>query len=171
MNWSKLKWPLVAISFLVGLGLLVSSHYLWQLTTVEKPLVQLLRQDPDVNGVTLQNDNGRLAVEIELKTVPRLALTTERLDTVVRKTYPRVSLITYRDKSNEVLEALYYDMHFAMYQAARDGSYREMANWVHALAHNANLRDYRVEVSSAAVYLQSHLQDAYLYRIIPLQKR
>jgi hypothetical protein len=43
-----------------------------------------------------------------------------------------------------------------------------MANWVNALADNANLADYRVEVTSTAIYVQLHVHDAYLYRIIPL---
>jgi hypothetical protein len=168
VDWHKLKWPMVAISFLVGLGLLVSAHYLWQRTAVEKPLVERLRQDPDVSSVTLRHENGRLAVEVLLKAVPRLATTTERIGSLVRQAYPRVARITYKDQSNTALEALYYDMHFALHQAARNGDYREMADWVHALAHNGNLTDYRVEVGSTAIYLQLHAEDAYLYRIIPL---
>ncbi len=168
MDWQKLKWQVVEMSFLGGIALLVSAHYLWQRTAVEKPLLQLLRQDPDVSGVTLRKENGSLAVQVELKAVPRLASTVERLDTLVKKAYPRVSRITYKDRSNHALDQIYHDMHFAVYQAARNGTYRDMANWVHEQAHNANLQDYRVEVSSTAIYVQLHLQDAYLYRIVPL---
>lgn len=168
MDWRKLKWQLVAISFLGGLGLLVSAHFLWQRTAVEKPLLQMLRQDSDVSGVVLRSEDGGLAVEVELRAVRRLASTTERIGTAVREAYPRVSRITYTDRGNQALDEVYHDMHFALYQAARDGNYRDMANWVNALADNANLADYRVEVTSTAIYVQLHVHDAYLYRIIPL---
>jgi len=171
VDWRSLKWQLLVASFVCGLIALMAVHYLWQRTAVERPLLQLLEQNPDVQDVTLTGDRRALHVEVTLRSTPRLASTVRRLDTLIKETHPHAIRVIYKDHSNELLEDVFHDMHFAIYQAARSGNYRDMANLVHTLARSANLSDYRVEVDATAIYLQLHTEGAYLYRIIPLNAR
>lgn len=168
MDWRKLKWELVLGCFLGALAILLSAHYLWQRGAVERPLVMLLEQDRDVSVAVVSGEGKKAVVEVELKETARLRETVSRVEAIVKKAQPNIARIVYKDKSNAALDRVYHDLHFAVYEAARTGSYVALAERVDVLASGGSVSRYRVEVDATAIYVQLHAHDAYLYRVVPL---
>lgn len=168
MEWRNLKWQLILVCFLGGLTILISAHYIWQRAAVERPLVQLLKQDQDVSDAMVSGEGKRAVVEVHLEDTPRLLTTVKRVETIVKKSQPNAAHIVFKDKSNPALDGLYQELHYAVYEAVRTGNYVALADRVEALAQRANVSNYRVEVDNEAIYVQLHSHGAYLYRVVPL---
>ena len=168
MNWQKFKWRQIVAGFAATLIILLIGNYMWHRTAVERPLIQVLLQDEAVEEAVFHSDGRNSRVEVKVRDVPRFANAARRINATVKKMQPTTQVI-FVDSSNDRLSDLYDELHFAVFEAKVNGSFVQMNDsFLHVIKH-AGLSDYRLEVSNEAIYVQLHLGDAYLYRVVSLE--
>ena len=168
MNWQKFKWKQIVAGFAATLIILLLGNYMWHRTAVERPLIQVLLQDEAVEEAVFHSDGRNSRVEVKLKAVPRFAEAARRINATVKKMQPTTQVI-FVDNSNDLLNDLYDELHFAVFEAKVNGNFVQMNNGFLQAVKYAGLSEYRLEVDNEAIYLQLHYGDVYLYRVVALE--
>lgn len=168
MNWQKFKWKQIVAGFAATLIILFLGNYMWHRTAVERPLIQVLLQDEAVEDAVFHSDGRNSRVEVEVKDVQRFADAARRITDTVKKMQPTTQVI-FVDNSNDLLSDLYEEFHFAVFEARANGNFVQMNDSFLNEVQDNGLSAYRLEVDNEAIYVQLHLGDAYLYRVVSLE--
>lgn len=168
MNWHNIKWTQMLAGFAATLVILLLGNYLWQRTAVERPLLQVLKQDEAVIKAAFISDGRKPTVEVVLGDLTHLSLAVRRIDAMIKKMQPNVAQVIYQDLSNEALERVYDRLHFAVYEAKATGNFVTLEERFLSIVSDSSLTFYRLEVDSEAIYVQLHDGGSYLYRVVAL---
>ena len=169
MKWLDIKWIHLLVGFVATLALLFVLHIVWQRAGIERPLVQILEQDPAVRSVQVVAQGRGVNVIIELGEVERLAEVIIRLSSIAHKTQTNIRSLKFSDNSTPELDEAYYGLHMALYEGISTGHYVDMSDRVRQHVMDLGLHYSRLEIDQSDIYLQLHSEGGYLYRVVPLK--
>lgn len=169
MPWQRSSWKLIVVVSAVSLVTLIAMHIVWQRLMLEGSLLRSLRNDADVQRVSIDVSTNKNVALIALKNVERLATTVRRLKDRSEAGRPYISEIKWQDNSSPRLDKLYQGMHYALYEARLSGEFVLLASRVDEAAQLSGIEGHILEVDQEALYLQLYDAGYYLYRVIPLE--
>lgn len=156
--------PVAVLSFI----LLLLGQRLYYQSLVLNPLLKGLQDIEGVERVEVVGSKGKLEFLVFLGKVDNLASTYMQIDDqfmeILSEGGYRFSL---QDRRDQKLKEVYHHIHFAIFEAITQGSFTRLAAIVDEKAQASGLQRYLVSVDEERVYLQLHLDDAYLYEVIP----
>lgn len=163
----NLRWPLVAVSLAVTLGLLLGGSVALRYFRVDSPLHNALSQDPAVLSYSLDEAGSQPVLHVRLSAVPDLAETYHRIDAVARRTlgtgHYRIEL---EDRRTPALTEAYHRIHFALQEGLQRGTYDEMARHIDAETKGLSLSGQRVTVDDGRIFVQLQQGTDYLYAVL-----
>lgn len=163
----NLRWPLVAVSLAISLGLLLGGSAALRHLRVDSPLKAALSQDPAVLGFQLDDGGEQPVLRVRLAAVPDLAATYRRLDaTALRTLGPGRYRLEVEDRRTPALDEAYHRIHFALEEGLQRGTYDEMARRVEAQTAALGLSGQRVTVGDGRIYVQLQQGNDYLYAVL-----
>lgn len=162
-----LRWPLVAASLAVTLGLLLAGSRAVQATFADAPLEQFLRAQPAVASFTVDRAGGVRQVTVELKEVPDLGEAYRHLEAGVRRHLGPRAVLVVRDRRTAALAEVFYRVNPLIQEALATGRYGDLLEKVEARARALGAPQVRLTIDSQRVYLQIHGAGGYLYEVLP----
>lgn len=163
-----LRWPLVAASLAVTLGLLLAGSRAVQATLADAPLDHFLRAQPAVAAINVERDGALRRVTVELKEVPDLAEAYRHLEAGVRRALGSDRFVlAVRDRRTAALSEVFYRINPLIQEALATGRYGDLLEKVEARARALGAQQVRVGIDSRRVYVQVHGGGGYLYEVLP----
>lgn len=168
VNFKEFRWPIVALSLLITLGILATGGYLFRRQTVDQPLYKLYGGMKEVRKSEIKAVGDQTNITIELADTSNLMDTYRNLDERTREVVGKGAYrIQVKDQRTPELEEVFYRVHFSLQESIVKGNFAEMAMKVEEAGRTAGLDRQRVFVDGQRLYLQLHKGDKYLYEIIP----
>lgn len=168
--WLSIHPVRVLAAFAVTAALLFGARTAWQARQVDRPLLAALEAVPGVEAVRAGRTAGVRVFEVTLGPVTDLQRTYRALDRTIadRLGAPATAYrLTVRDDRDEALEAVFFRIHFAVYEAAARSTFTDLAAVVAALDPADGVDRAEVRVDGRRIYLQLHRGDRYLYEVVP----
>jgi len=167
MNFKGLqvKWILLA-ALLTGV-LLFGGYSVYQRIATETPLRAAVMAQPGVKDFTVTQSGAGYTLEITVGPVSDLKTTIEAVVQLIEATGKApITAVKITDNASRELSEAYYEMHFALEEAAMRGNFAHMKELVDAIAAEANVDTVKVQVAKNQLYVQLCQNNHYLYRII-----
>ena len=128
MQWQGLKIPLIIVSLLAGLALIFGVQWLYQKYNYQEPLNAILSQNDAIESFQIKNEGRQLQVHISIQYDQNLMQAYKEINKELTRTMGRKSFqIILEDNPDEVLNQVWYKAQYAIYQAAFQGSFQDMA--------------------------------------------
>ncbi|MGE5593845.1 MAG: hypothetical protein ACM3X3_09230 [Betaproteobacteria bacterium] len=162
----------VIVAFLVTFAVLTGGRIAAYHVQVERPMEAFLQRRADVAAWQLLPGGGSasgLEVRVKLREVRDLQAAYLQIRDGIARATGRTPCLIIEDTRTAQLSDTYRRMRFAVEEAIARGTFRDMAEAVDALAAEARLDRWNVDVDSRNVYLQLHEGGHYLYEVIPRQ--
>ncbi|HBE05749.1 MAG TPA: hypothetical protein DCY85_04595 [Firmicutes bacterium] len=167
MNFKGLqaKWILLA-ALLTG-ALLFGGHFAYQRYATETPLRAAVLAQPGVKDFAVAKSGSGYTLEITIGPISDLQGTIESVVLMIEATGKApITAINITDNASLALSEVYYEMHFALEEAADRGNFTQMKEQVDNIAREAGVDTVRIQVADRELYVQLHQDGHYLYRII-----
>lgn len=162
-----LRWPLVALSLLVTLGVLYAGGHAVRATTQDGPAGSFLSAQPAVQEYRLEQSTGEgRRIQVTLKDVLDLAETYRGLDAGVRRTLngSRYTL-ALADRRTPALSETFYRLNPIVQEALATGRYGGLVEQVESRTAGRGVDRVRVSMDAERVYVQLHTGADYLYEV------
>lgn len=168
-TFGNLKIPIIAITFVLSLGLAMLGQQLLFQKTVSAPLQTTFAEIPGVSAVQLKDENGKTNVVLRLAgNQIDLSQVYTQVEQVARQRLGnRFGQVVLKDERTAALNEAFYRMHFALQQGIATGQFVEMARAVEQEAASLGLDHFRVYVGDRHVFVQLHQDDHSLYTVLP----
>ncbi len=168
----ELRWPVIIATATVALALFLGAYYYHQHYLQEAPLVEQLIRLEGVRGAQVSRKKGQPVVTVTPEpsydgSLPALYAEVEEISQRELKNEPEVRIT---DRRNPHLEAFSRSVTPALYEGARLGNYRSVAESVAQAAGVYRVEDAFFSVDYRHLYLQARDGDHYLYLVIPLEQ-
>ncbi|HLN63883.1 MAG TPA: hypothetical protein VK464_20370 [Symbiobacteriaceae bacterium] len=166
MNVRGIRWPVVAATMAVTLGLLLGIGFVLKTQTVDTPLKALYASSPAVAASTIERQDEGYKITVQMKDVPDLAAAYAKLDQETAKLMKGLPYtIAVEDQRSEQLEQAYRRVNLYVQEALTTGRFADMADRAEAEAAKAGLTA-RIGVDNDRVYVQMHDKTGYLYSVV-----
>lgn len=163
---NRLKVHIAIAFFLVGLAVFFGSQRLLHQVAVDKPLEKQLAEIEGVRSFAFDKHAGEVDIRLSLDAVNNLAQTYERIEKVARtKLGNRFGTVIIVDNANSHLRQCWYEMHYAIEEAASTGSYSDMRDEVTRISREKGVTP-QIWVGARHLYIQLHARASSLYRIV-----
>ncbi|NLI12663.1 hypothetical protein [Pelotomaculum propionicicum] len=167
MQWKGLKINVIVFSLLAGIALIFSAQYFYQKYSTQGPLNTALNNSQTVESYQLKNENNQLLVSVKIRYDANLMqaykeVRKELVRVIGRKAYT----LSLSDSRDDVLEQVWYQSQYAVYQAQTQGSFQEMASVVNREAQ-ARGAEAKIYVDQENIYLRLLHQGHTLDEVIP----
>ncbi len=168
----ELRWPVIIATAAVALSLFFGAYYYHQYYLQEAPLVEQLTRLEGVREVRVGREKGQPVVTVTPDPsyhgpLQDLFLAVEEVSRRELKNEPEIRVT---DRRNPQLEDFSRSVTPALYEGARLGNYRSVAQSVAAAAGTYQVDDALFAVDYRRLYLQARDGDHYLYLVIPLEQ-
>lgn len=168
----ELRWPVIIITVAIALALFSGGYYYYQHYLQEAPLVEQLIQLEGVQEVQVSREKGQPVVTVTPDPSYRgplqeLYLMIEEVSQRELKNEPEIRIT---DQRNPSLEDFSRSVTPALYEGARLGNYRSVAESVAAAAGIHRVDDAVFAVDYQHLYLQARDGEHYLYLVISLKQ-
>lgn len=166
MNLQSIRWPVIALTAVLTLGLLFGGGYLVRNHTVDEPLVAILKADPAVMEHTVERQPDGLLITVKLTEVEELQQTYASLEREIKKVLKEAPFhLRVSDHKDESLEKAYRRINLYVHEAMATGKFTDMANRVEQEA-GAIGAIARIGLDNDRVYVQLHYGAHYLYTVL-----
>lgn len=171
MDLNGLNIKVILVSFVVVLGAAFGVKALVYRESVTRPVEEQLSSSKVVESYEITRDDaGHRKLDLRLAWTPDFKDEYEAIEAKVASARRAGDLgLEIVDKRDAVLEKAYYEMHFALYEAAATGAFTAAARRVDEVAAARGLDDAVVEIGQDRIYVALRHGDRYLYEIIPRQ--
>lgn len=167
MQWKGLKIHLIIFSLLAGIALIFGAQYFYQKYSTQGPLNAVLSSSQSVESYQLSSENSQLRVSIKIRYDANLMQAYKEVQKDLARVMGRKSynMVLY-DSRDEVLEQVWYQSQYAIYQAQSQGSLQEMADVVNREAQ-ARGAEAKIYIDQENIYLRLQHQGHTLDEVIP----
>ena len=162
-------WQLniIIASALLTLALLLGGQWIYRQQYQEKPLASNIKELQGVEGVTTGNRDGQVDIQMALGRVPDLQETYLEARKAAAATYgPDGFYLEVKGREGPEVDKAWYKVQYAVYEAARQGNFTDMAKTVEQEARLDGLDSWGLYVDDQNIYLQMHLGGQNLYRVV-----
>ncbi|MGI5941523.1 MAG: hypothetical protein ACOX86_04630 [Pelotomaculaceae bacterium] len=171
MQWQGLKIPLIIVSLLAGLALIFGVQWLYQKYNYQEPLNAILSQNDAIESFQIKNEGRQLQVHISIQYDQNLMQAYKEINKELTRTMGRKSFqIILEDNPDEVLNQVWYKAQYAIYQAAFQGSFQDMALAVNREALASGVAT-QINLDQENIYIRLKHQGHTYDEIIPLSSR
>ncbi len=169
MRWQGLKIPVIIFSMLAGMAIIFGVQLLYQKYSFREPLKAVLNQNEAVESYQVSDEGKLLQISMTIKYDADLMHTHKEVHNELTRTLGKRSFqLTLSDSRDDdvVLNTVWYNSQYAVYQAISQGSYQDMAAVVNreAAALGAEAKIY---IDQENVYLRIRHQGHTLDEVIP----
>jgi hypothetical protein len=134
---------------------------------VADPLQASLSAVPGVEKATVQNNNGKRVIDLQLQDNANLWSVYSTVNQLGQQNLGATFAgVVVKDNRDNALTDSFYRMHFHVQQAIATGLFTNMAAGIDAIAQQDKLSDHKVFVDEANVYIQLKNGDHHLYEVI-----
>lgn len=168
MQWQGLKIPIIIVSLLAGLALIFGIQWLYQKYIFQEPIQAILSQNESIESFNLKNDGRQLLVHLSIRDDQNLMRTYKEIHKEITGTMGRKGFqMILEDNPDEVLNQVWYNAQYAVYQAAFQGSFQDMARAVNREAGAYGVGA-QINLDEENIYIRLKHQGYTLDEIIPL---
>jgi len=160
------RLPVVAAAFIIGSLLIFGGHFFIQKYFVNEPISEYLGSYSDVKGFEIVDNSGKTQVKVVLEPVSNIAETYRDLELELQARLGPNTELVVTGSSSQRLDDLYYEFHFALYEAVQKGNFSEMHLEAERLFAGTEGATYRLFVDEERIYLQLSQEPSYLYKIV-----
>ncbi|MEW6625021.1 MAG: hypothetical protein AB1420_18210 [Bacillota bacterium] len=168
MNIKGYSIPVIIFSFALTIGILISANWGYKELAINKPLSQQLSEIEGVKGYSINKNTNTVQLEVTLASVDNLQQTYLSIRGTAIPLFGKhndlsVSLV---DNPNRELLAIWDELQLAAYQALVQGDFLTLKETMNRLTRENKTVDYKITVDSEFLFIQLHLGDNYLYRVL-----
>lgn len=170
MIFGGLRVRNVLLSGAVTLVLLFLATSVFHITFVESSLRRTVMAVPGVTAVAAAPQGAETVVTVKLGPVANLGDTYKQLESAINQALGgRPYSVVLQDNPDQTLSNAYYNVHFAVEEAAVQGDFVSMLAQVDKVMHEAHGISYRIYVEPEQILVQMQDSGHYLYRVVPRQ--
>jgi hypothetical protein len=169
LSLQNVRWPFVAVSLIISLGLLFGGNWAVRSRTVDEPLKALYGSSPSVESFTIAAGQSGRAITLKMKRVPDLAVEYRRLnEETALLAGAQGYTLRVADSRTPALEAALRRINLFVQEALVTGTFAAMADRVEqeAARHGVSAR---ISVDGGFVYLQMEQGESVLYEVYQRQ--
>ena len=167
MDYKGYRAKIVICALLVTIALLAGGNMLFDATMVQRPLAARLDECDQIREYDTFARNGITIIVVRVGDVRDWPLFYRALGDDIRQVMgERPFQLEIEDSRDEVLTAAYRRMHYALQEAATNGSFVMMAEAVAHIGRQAQLDDHRLEVDNDYIFLDLRHGEHRLYEVI-----
>jgi len=167
MEWKGLKIHLIIFSLLAGIALIFGAQYFYQKYSTQRPLNDVLNSNEAVESYQLSSESNQLQVSVKVRYEANLMQAYKEVQKDLNKVMGRkVYNLSLIDDPDEVLEQVWYQSQYAIYEAQSLGGFQEMAGVVNREAQTRGA-EARVYIDQENIYLRLQHQGHTLDEVIP----
>jgi len=167
MRWQGLKIPVIILSLLAGMAFIFGVQWLYQKYSLQEPLNAALSRNNAVESFQVNSDGRLLRVNVVLKYDADLMQAYKEVRKELAGTLgKRPFQLTLGDSRDDVLNKVWYNSQYAIYQAIEQGSYQDMAAVVHREA-GATGAEAKIYIDEENIYLRLKHRGHTLDQVIP----
>ena len=171
MQWQGLKIPIIIVSLLTGLALIFGVQWLYQKYNYQEPLTAALSQNEAIDSFQIKNEGRQLQIHISVHYDHNLMQAYKELNKELSRILGRKSFqIILEDNPDDVLNQVWYNAQYAVYQAAFQGSFQDMARAVNREAQAFGVAA-QINLDQEKIYIRLKHQGHNFDEIIPLTGR
>lgn len=167
MDFKNLRITYILISAAVVAALLFGGRLAYQRVRLDNPFQQALSAVPGVAKGEAQKTRDGYELTLVMDRVSDLQTSVQEAERVAEQ-YGKTPVIKIQLKDNATpeLRETYYQMHFAIEEAAVRGNFTAMKVQIDAQAAQAGLTGWRVQVTDNQLYVQLQKGGSCLYRLV-----
>jgi hypothetical protein len=166
MQWHGLRIHIVLLALLVGLVVFFGARWLYNKFSFEEPLAAALKKSKAVASFEIEH-NQPVKILVNLNPTENLKETYQELYQQAQSVLgDRKFLLKLADNRNEKLKHVFYYSQFAVYEAIKLGNYMDMIKFIEEESRKVGATS-SVFLDQDNIYIQLHLDNYYLYEIIP----
>lgn len=165
---NNLRWPVIIVTAVLALALWGGFSYYHQRYLKETPLVEQLTRMEEIEQAQILREHGETILVIS--TSPGYRGSMQELYSLVEElaleelTGPLQ--IKFADRRNQRLDLFAREAAPSLYEGARLGNYREVAESINMLKEKHRLTEVEFAVDYRRLYLQGRDGEYYLYLIV-----
>ncbi len=167
MRWQGIKVHVVAASMLVALTSFLGVQWLYNSLNFQQPLKKEMDSNKQITDYQIKEDDNEYTIVITLCETDDLretyCLINNQVQDIMGK---RPFVVKLTDRRNDLLNDIYNEGQFAVYEAMVKGNFRDMSNSMNQYAH-ANGVESKVYIDSDNIYWQMRDGAYFLYAVIP----
>lgn len=167
MRWQGLKIPVIILSLLAGMAFIFGVQWLYQKYSFQEPLNAALSRNNAVESFQVSTEGRLLKINVAIKYDADLMQTYKEVRKELANTMGRRPFqLTLSDSRDDVLNKVWYNSQYAIYQAISQGSYQDMAAVVNREA-GAVGAEAKIYIDQENIYLRLKHQGHTLDEVIP----
>lgn len=167
MQWRGLRIHIIIFSLLVGIALIFGAQQLYQKYSTLRPLNTALNSNQSVESYQLSSEGKLLQISIKIRYDANLMQTYKEVQKEIAGIMGRkVFSIVLSDSRDDVLEQVWYQSQYAIYQALYQGSFQDMADVINREAQSRGA-EAKIYIDQENIYLRLQHQGHTLDEVIP----
>lgn len=165
MYFSRYNLPKIFLSFVLTLGLLLGSYFVYLEYGIAKPLKKSLMETSSIKQAGIEKKGQKLIIRVELHETDSLQAAYYE----IAQTIPSRGsfILVFEDNRDEYLTELWKYNRFFLEEAAILGNLTDMRENIAKSLIQADLEQWNIDIDKEHLYFQLHKNDVYLYEIIP----
>ena len=168
MKWQGLKVPIIIVSLLAGMALFFAGQWLYQKYNFNEPLNDALNSNQSIESFSVSNKGHALEVAVSLKYDTDMMVSYKELRKELTRALGEKNFqLILCDSRDDVLRQVWYNSQYAVYEAAFQGNFQDMATLVNKEARAAGA-DAIINVDQENIYLRLKHQGHTLDQVITL---
>jgi len=168
-NFNRINFKLVILIIVIALVTFFGGNYLFNHYNVSQPLINELIEMEEIKEVELLTNSGKTDIEIKPdNNIDNFYVFYDRINKIAdNHLEDSKGQINILNNSNQHLEKIYHDIHFALYEGISSSEFTVMKDNIDEIINNKQLSEYNLWVDNEKVYLQLVDANNYLYKIVP----
>ncbi len=167
MQWRGLKIPVIIFSLLAGMTFIFGVQWLYQKLSFQEPLDAALKNNQAVESFQVSREDHLYLIEMNIKNSVDLMDTYKEVHRELNRIMGRRSFeLRIIDDSDDILNQVWYNSQYAVYQAVVQGNYQDMAAVVKREAE-ALSAEVEINMDLENIYFRIKHQGHTLDKIIP----
>ena len=168
----NLRWPVIVITAIIALALWGGGSYYHRYYVKETPLLEQLSEMEEIGEAGLHREDGEAILRIKPSPGYRGPLPDFycRVEGLAQEELKEPVRVIFEDRPNQRLELFAREVSPALYEGARRGNYRQVAESIKLLAEKHRLTEREFAVDSHRLYLQVWDGDYCLYLVVKVEE-
>ncbi|HHX87195.1 MAG TPA: hypothetical protein GX693_03325 [Firmicutes bacterium] len=161
----NLRWPVIILTAVLALALWGGVSFYHQRYLKETPLVEQLIQMEEIEQAQILREHGEAVLIISTSPSFRGSMSQlySRVEELVLNELKEPLQIKFKDRRNQRLELFVREAAPGLYEGARLGNYRQVAETINMLKEKYQLAEVEFTVDYRRLYLQGRDGEYYLY--------
>jgi hypothetical protein len=168
MQWRGLKIPVIIFSLLAGMAVIFGMQWLYQKLSFQEPLDATLEKNQVVESYQLSKVDRQYLIEININNDADLMDNYKEIHKEINHIMGKRSFeLRIIDDSDDILNQVWYNSQYAVYQAVVQGNYQDMAAVVNREAEALGA-EAEINLDRENIYFRIKHQGHALDKIIPI---